>query len=95
MRSANLPEDTKSEKLKAAKEHLKIAKSERAAYNGKKEASREAWNNLPRRLQVHGNPYCNSPTTALYSFDHAQLAHLPSNPMQPGPIYFKNARNLL
>ena len=92
MRSANLPEDMKSEKLKAAEEHLKIAKSERAAYNEKKEASRKAWNDLPRRLQVHGNPYCSSPITALYSFDHAQLVHLPSNPMQPGPIYFKTAR---
>ena len=23
-----------------------------------------------------------------YSFDYAQQVHLPSNPMQPGPIYF-------
>lgn len=24
-----------------------------------------------------------------YSFDYAQQIHIPSNPMQPGPIYFK------
>ena len=28
----------------------------------------------------------------LYSFDHAQLVHIPSNLMQPGPAYFKTAR---
>ena len=26
--------------------------------------------------------------TINYSFDFAQQVHLPSNPMQPGPIYF-------
>ena len=28
-------------------------------------------------------------TTMHYSFDFAQQVHIPSNPMQPGPIYFK------
>ena len=27
-----------------------------------------------------------------YSFDHAQQVHFPSNPQQPGPIYFKVPR---
>ena len=27
-----------------------------------------------------------------YSFDFAQQVHIPSNPMQPGPIYFKTPR---
>ena len=27
-----------------------------------------------------------------YSFDYAQQVHIPSNPMQPGPIYFKTPR---
>ena len=29
-----------------------------------------------------------------YSFDYAQQVHLPSNPMQPGPIYFKVPRKV-
>ena len=29
---------------------------------------------------------------AYYSFDFAQQVHFPSNPMQPGPIYFKTPR---
>ena len=31
-------------------------------------------------------------TTMHYSFDFAQQVHIPSNPMQPGPIYFKTPR---
>ena len=31
-------------------------------------------------------------TTVHYSFDYAQQIHIPSNPMQPGPIYFKTPR---
>ena len=27
-----------------------------------------------------------------YSFDYARQIHIPSNPMQPGPIYFKTPR---
>ena len=27
-----------------------------------------------------------------YSFDFAQQVHYPSNPLQPGPMYFKTAR---
>ena len=27
-----------------------------------------------------------------YSFDHAQQIHYPSNPLQPGPLYFKTPR---
>lgn len=27
-----------------------------------------------------------------YSFDYAQQVHIPSNPLQPGPIYFKTHR---
>ena len=30
--------------------------------------------------------------TVHYSFNYAQQVHIPSNPMQPGPIYFKTPR---
>ena len=35
---------------------------------------------------------CSIEKTIHYSFDYAQQEHIPSNPMQPGPIYFKTAR---
>ena len=34
---------------------------------------------------------CSLDTTMHYSFDFAQQVHYPSNPMQPGPIYFKTS----
>ena len=36
---------------------------------------------------------CSVDMTMHYSFDFAQQIHIPSNPMQPGPIYFKTPRN--
>ena len=92
MRSTNLPEDEKSEKLKTAEKHLKIAKEERKAYKDKKETSKKNWDGLPLQYCEHGNSPCCLPISMLYSFDHAQLVHFPSNPLQPGPAYFKTAR---
>ena len=33
------------------------------------------------------------PIQAHYSFNYAQQVHFPSNPMQPGPIFFLTPRN--
>lgn len=38
------------------------------------------------------NDACSLNATMHYSFDFAQQIHIPSNPMQPGPIYFKTPR---
>ena len=35
---------------------------------------------------------CSFDGTMHYTFDYAQQVHIPSNPMQPGPIYFKTPR---
>ena len=35
---------------------------------------------------------CSMQGTMHYSFDYAQQVHIPSNPLQPGPIYFKTPR---
>lgn len=92
IRSANLPEDVKSEKHKSAEKHLTTAKEERKTYNDKKEISKVNWEGLPQEHRGHGNFHCNLPISMLYSFDYAQLVHFPSNPLQPGPAYFKTAR---
>jgi hypothetical protein len=82
LRSINLDDDEKSEKLKSAEEHLKTAKKEREAYNDKKEISKANWKDLPHNGQSsHGKL---PGVSMLYSFDHAQLVHIPSNPLQPG-----------
>ncbi|XP_031553742.1 uncharacterized protein LOC116290781 [Actinia tenebrosa] len=41
---------------------------------------------------LSGNPSCSFEGTVHYSYDYAQQAHIPSNPQQPGPIYFKVPR---
>ena len=38
------------------------------------------------------NPPCSKPITMHYSFDFAQQVHYPSDPLQPGPIYFLTPR---
>ena len=45
-------------------------------------------------LEVPGSnvPACSRDTMAHYSFDFAQQVYFPSNPMQPGQIYFKTPR---
>ena len=35
---------------------------------------------------------CSLPTMVHYSFDMAQQVHYPSNPLQPGPLYFLTPR---
>ena len=40
----------------------------------------------------HNLPDCSREGLCHYSLDFAQQVHYPSNPMQPGPIYFKTPR---
>ncbi len=37
---------------------------------------------------LSSNQPCSGNITIHYSFDYTQQVHLPSNPLQPGPIYF-------
>ena len=48
----------------------------------------------PVRLKEPGHhvPDCSVDMVSHYSFDFAQQVHYPSNPQQPGPIYFKTPR---
>ena len=34
-------------------------------------------------------PSCSFEGTVHYSYDYVQQVHIPSNPQQPGPVYFK------
>ena len=47
---------------------------------------------LPVALQFRQHNNNSFQGTAHYSFDFAQQVQYPSNPLQPGPIYFKNPR---
>ena len=92
-RAANLSEEEKSNCVKLHQEHLDRAKAERECY---RKACKEAEENLASLGEefdyTKAHDSCSSETTMHYSFDYAQQVHIPSNPMQPGPIYFKTPR---
>jgi len=93
VRAANLPEHKKADCIKAQQEHLDCAQVEREFY--RKTCSDAAMTfsqtDAERNLNETHEP-CSFNGTMHYSFDYAQQVHFPSNPMQPGPIYFKTPR---
>ena len=99
MRSCNLPEEEKSQKLKDAEAHLARAKAERHYYRKQVNESRKTWKAFSDSNDVDSNDVSmesskanTQPFSMHISFDHAQQVHYPCNPQQPGPAYFKTAR---
>ena len=94
LRAANQTDGEKSDTLKA-KEHLRIVSLERSLYKTScDECSKsilahftddEVFHPLPVASQTPAN---SQDIQSHYSFDYAQQIHYPSDPMQPGPIYF-------
>ena len=79
MKSANVPEELKSQRLHDAQTHLDLARVQRQHYNEQCTVAKE---------NITSNP----PLLMHYSFDYAQQVHYPFNAQQPGPIFFKTAR---
>ncbi len=86
LQSANLSEEEKSEKLKAAGAHLTAAKGQREYYNTQSKTAKDEWESYRQGTDASYTG------TMHYSFDYAQNVSYPSNPQQPGPAYFKSAR---
>ena len=93
LRSANLPDNEKSQCVLAQQEHLNCVQTEREFYRN---TCSESKNNLQRLADTieFDEPHdpCSIDAVIRYSFDFAQQIHIPSNPMQLGPIYFKTPR---
>ena len=93
LRAANLPEAEKSECVQAQQQHLNLVQSERELYRKVCEEAKCSFETMEDQINlVERHEACSLPTTMHYSFDFAQQIHIPSNPMQPGPIYFKTPR---
>ena len=93
-RAANLLDREKSSTVKAHQDHLNCAQTERAFYrtvcaNAVKTVQESE---IDAVLQRESRYPCSLNKTMHYSFDYAQQVHIPSNPLQPGPIYFKTPR---
>ena len=70
--------------------HLNWVQRERDLYKRVCQEAKTIFEGIEGKVvldQQHG--VCTFDLTMHYSFDFAQQIHIPSNPMQPGPIYFK------
>lgn len=87
LQCANLTEDEKADRLKAAELHLQAARNQRLHYNEQCKAAKAEWEAFKSTLSssTYGG-------VMHYSFDYAQNVQYPSNPQQPGPAYLKSAR---
>ena len=98
LRAANLPESEKTAAIQDAQEHLRVVQLERSYY---KTMCDECHKSVTTQFTVDGQFVPPSPLSAVvpvstlkvhYSFDYAQQVHYPSDPLQPGPIYFLTPR---
>ena len=85
-------EEDKISAVEAHQDHLRKAKREREIYNSAVDASKDFLKRHATISLLSGNRPCSLKGTVHYSYDYAQQVHYPSNPQQPGPIYFKTPR---
>ena len=88
LRAVNCSEDAKSAQLRRQEAHLQHVRAERELYR-KQVADAKL---VAVNTRLGPNPPCSKPITMHYSFDFAQQVHYPSDPLQPGPIYFLTPR---
>ena len=86
--------------MQTAKEHLQLVTKERSSYRAAvEESKRQARATFkapdgsfqPPPVNCDIKPASNA-ISMHYSFDFAQQFHYPSNPFQPGPVYFMTPR---
>lgn len=82
-------DDEKAAAISEYSEHLAKARQERSVYTAACESSKRTLS-VDEKLDHH--PACSREDTMHYSFDFAQQVQFPSNPLQPGPIFFKSPR---
>ena len=93
LRAANLPETNKSDCIKAKQDHLNCAQAEREFYRESCSCVAMMFNRLEVEINLNEmREPCSFNGMMNNAFDDAQQVHFPSNPMQPGPIYFKTLR---
>ncbi|ESP02021.1 hypothetical protein LOTGIDRAFT_157152 [Lottia gigantea] len=81
-------DENKSERVRLQEQqHLYIVQQERSLYNAMVSDAKSTCKQHGI-MQLTTNLPCSRNLSMHYSFDYAQQVHLPSNPMQPGPLYF-------
>ena len=93
LRESCLPGDERSARALEQDRHLEITRREREFYKASCKTSKETYENVFDQIDfTKSRPPCSLDAFVHYSFDFAQQVHIPSNPMQPGPIFFKTPR---
>ena len=88
-RCVNLGDEQKTEAMKLMEDHQSVATKERSYYTKINKFVKDA---LPTDMVLGPHPPCSYSGTVHYSFDFAQQILHPSNPLQPGSIFFKTPR---
>ena len=87
------PELEKSDCIKAQQDHLNCAKAERELYRNTCSDAAATFMHIEDDVDFNeSREACSFDGSMHYSFEYAQQVHIPSNPLQPGPIYFKAPR---
>ncbi len=89
---AGASEEDKIAAVQSHQDHLRTAKREREIYNSSVDASKAFLKGHPTISLLSARQPCSLQGTVHYSYDYAQQVHFPTNPQQPGPIYFKTPR---
>ena len=84
--SSNTTDENKTARLKKQEEHLLQVSRERSLYQELVKDAKLTVKDMGWKLGQ--NDPCSKDITMHYSFDYAQQIHYPSDPMQPGPMYF-------
>ena len=93
LRSANLSKQEKADCIKAQQDHLNCAQAEQELYRNTCSDAAKTFMSIEDEVDFNeSREACSFDGTMHYSFDYAQQVHIPSNPLQPGPIYFKAPR---
>ena len=93
LRSANLLDRAKSECILAQQHHLNCVETERDLYRNICAESKRNFERVEEEIKLdEAHEPCSVNTTIHYSLDYAQQIHIPSKPMQQGPISFKTPR---
>jgi len=90
LRATNLPEQEKSDCVRAQQDHLDCAQRGREFYRNTCSVAATTFRCIEAKTNFNeSREACLFDGTMHYAFDYAQQVHIPSNAMQPGPIYFK------
>ena len=99
IRTANLSEADKTAAIGSALEHLRVVRMERTHYKTICEECKVSVRAhfTTDEIFTPPPPCTRTPSNTRdikvhYSFDYAQQVHYPSDPLQPGPIYFLTPR---